>query len=160
VADDLLSQLDAIPWFSKIGEPAPDDSGVERIYRWEEWPGPEEPSVLQLSIRQQALYDSIMGEAGGRRGDLSALWDRIHTAVFRATASAVPGDPQQDAWHAPTTAVWQAAWTAGLVGLCRQTGRPVPQDLQHQWAWFARGHWPCGYARQGADDKPGRLLVY
>jgi hypothetical protein len=156
--DDFLVQLAAVPWFSNIGRTTPPDAGVERISAWEDWPGPEEPAITELSLRHQALFDAIMEGAGEQRAALSELWDRIHAAVFRAAAPRVPYDPKQDAWHGPTTAVWQAAWTAGLMGLCLQTGRPIPQELLDQWSWFARGHWPSGFASQRGDH--GSLLVY
>lgn len=101
-----------------------------------------------------------MKDAGAQRGDLSALWDRVHAAVFHAASPKVPYDPREDAWHGPTTAVWQAAWTAGLIALCMKTGQRIPSDLQEQWAWFVRGHWPSGYARLDTNDEPGPLLLY
>jgi hypothetical protein len=93
-----------------------------------------------------------MADAGEGSAGLSELWDGIHTAVFRAAASRAPDDPERDAWHGPAAAVWQAAWTAGLVGLCLQTGRPIPRELLDQWRWFARGHWPSRYATIRGDD--------
>lgn len=158
--EDFLAEVESLPWFRNIGSPTPPDSGVKRIYRWEDWPGPEEPSVFELAHRHQALYDDVMRAAEGQREQLSGLWNRIHAIVFRVAAPAVPYDPQQDTWHAPTAAVWQAAWTAGLVGLCLQSGRAIPPDLQEQWGWFVRGHWPSGYVRVRADDQLGPLLVY
>jgi hypothetical protein len=155
---DFLVQLEAVPWFSNIGRPTPHDADVKRIFAWAEWPGPEEPAVAELSLQHQALYDAIMAEAGQQRGALSELWDRIHPVVFQAAASRVPYDARQDAWYGPTTAVCQATWTAGLVGLCLQTGRPIPQDLLNQWIWFVRGHWPSGYASV-PGDRP-LLLVF
>jgi hypothetical protein len=159
-ASDFLAQLESVPWFSNIGRPTPPDAGVKRISAWEEWPGPKEPGVGELSFRHQDLYDRIMAESGDRRESLTQLWEAIHAAVFRRAASQVPYDPEQDTWHGPTMAVWQAAWTAGLVGLCLQTGRPVPPELQEQWSWYARGHWPAGYASLGPDGRLGPLLVY
>ena len=157
--EDFLAQLAAVPWFSNIGRPTPPDAGVKRIFAWEEWPGPEkDPAITELHLQHQALFDAIMVDAGEQRAARAELWDRIHAAVFRAAASRVPYDPKQDAWHGPTMAVWQAAWTAGLVGLCLQSGRPVPPEIQEQWLWFARGHWPSGY--DSFSDEPGPLLVY
>ena len=158
--EDFLAKVESLPWFRNLGQPNPSDSRVKRIYRWEDWPGPEEPSVSELAFRQQALYDDLMRAAGEDREQLSAFWDRIHTVVFRVAAPAVPYDPQQDTWHAPTAAVWQAAWTAGLMGLCLQVRRPIPPDLLEQWEWFVRGHWPAGYASVSADGRLGLLLVY
>jgi hypothetical protein len=156
--DDFLAQLDTVPWFSNIGRPTPADAEVGRIHEWEEWPGPEEPTITELSLRHQALFDDIMADAGAQRAALTEVWDRVHDRVFRAAAPKVPYDPQRDAWHGPTTAVWQAAWTAGLVGLCLHTGRSVPPEIQEQWLWFVRGHWPSGYS--SVRGKLGALLVY
>jgi hypothetical protein len=157
---DFLAQLEAVPWFSSTGRPMPPDLGVERMSAWEDWPGPEEPAIRELSFQHQELYDRIMAEAGDQRAALTELWEAIHAAVFRRASSRVPYDPNQDVWHGPTVAVWQAAWTAGLIGLCLRTGRPVPPKLQEQWSWYARGHWPSGYASLGPDGRLGPLLVY
>lgn len=172
---EFLKLLELMPWFRNIGGSISPDKAVERISKWEGWPGPEEPSVAVFHDRLQSLYDEITQAVGEdmqrpfngvvRRYDeftqdvrqgLPGLWDRIHTVVLRIASRAVPFDPEQDAWHAPTAAVWQAAVTAGLLGLCLQTGRPVPAELEEQFDWFARGHWPCGYA--GRTDR--RLVVF
>lgn len=159
-AEMFLEDLKAVPWFRNIGRSTAVDSRLRRIHRWEDWPGPEDPSVSELSTREQALHDEILGIAGEDRSELVRLWGRIHAVVFRSAASVVPYDPQQDAWHAPSTAVWQAAWTAGLVGLFQQSRHPIPMDLREQWNWFVRGHWPCGYACGRADDDRVLLIVY
>jgi hypothetical protein len=153
-SNEFLEQLASVPWFSKLGRPAPAGDEVRRITRWEDWPGPEDPSVLELHLEQQALYDLIMSDAGVDLERLRALWERIHAVVFRVAAHEVPYDARQDAWHAPTTAVWQAAWTAGLIGLLRHSGGPVPPGLLKQWIWYTNGHWPCG------KTEDGQLVVY
>jgi hypothetical protein len=157
--EDFVEGLKSIPWFCNIGRSAAEDSECCRIHRWEEWPGPADPAVSDVHMRQQALFEDTMNAAGNHREELQALWHRIHAVVIAAAAATVPFDPQQDAWHAPTTAVWHAAWTAGLVALCRQCGRPIPADLQEQWTWFSRGHWPCGYVGEESTHVP-RLLVF
>jgi hypothetical protein len=156
----FLAQLESVPWFRNLGDPTPGNSGVKRIYKWEDWPGPGDPSVHELCERQQALYDDILREAAACQEQLLVLWDRIHSIVFRLAAPAVPYDPNQDSWHAPTAAVWQAAWTAGLIGLCLQSVRPIPPWLQEQWEWFVRGHWPSGYSSTRGANQLGVLLVY
>ena len=158
--EQFLIQLESVPWFRSLGEPTSSDSDIERLQRWEDWPGPEEPSVLELSTEHQALFDDLMATAGKHQEDLSSLWQRIHAIVFRVARSAVPYDPSKDAWHAPSSAVWQAAWTAGLIGLCLHTGHAIPQRLDEQWKWFIRGHWPAGYANSDSEEGPGRLLVF
>src|SRR4051794_12762825 len=101
-----------------------------------------------------------MEHSGRSRDRLSALWDKIHKTVFAAATTKVPYDPGQDAWHAPTTAIWMAASAAGLIGFCLATPWPVPSDLQEEWGWYLAGHWPCGYSSLKADDNPGPLLVF
>jgi hypothetical protein len=157
---EFLAELESIPWFRNIGKLLPTDDGVKRILQWEDWPGPEDSAISQLAERQQALYDEIMASCGGDRQGLSRLWGHIHETVFRLAVPVVPCDPQQDAWHAPSTAVWQAACTAGLRGLCLHLRRPIPAELEEQWKWFVRGHWPSGYAWVRADGQLGPLLVY
>lgn len=156
--DDFLAGLEVVPWFRNLGRPTPEDAGVERLAAWEDWAGPEEPTVVEMSLRHQELYDRIMAAVGDRRPELDELWDHIHAAVFRRATPAVPFDPAKGAWHGPTTAVWVAAWAAGLIGLCLATGRPVPPELREQWDWYARGHWPAGYS--SVRGKLGPLLVY
>src|SRR4051794_21980377 len=91
--DEFLAQLREIPWFADIGRPIPADFQAGRIGRWEEWPGPEEPSVAILFERHQGLYDSIIEEGGASRDRLLASWNRIHALVFEVAAPRVPYDP-------------------------------------------------------------------
>ncbi|MBX9627802.1 MAG: hypothetical protein K2X82_28650 [Gemmataceae bacterium] len=156
--DDLIAQIEAVSWFSNVGRPTPADAGVGRIWRWEDWPGPDDLGVQVIGELAEGLHDLISAATGKPRTDLSELWDRIHAAVFRAAAHRIPYDPQQDCYHGPTTAVWAAAWTACLVGLYLHTGRFIPPDLREHWAWYARGHWPCAYSV--VDDDLGPMLVY
>jgi hypothetical protein len=163
----FISGLESIPWFRNIGKPTPSDAGVERICSWDEWPGPEEPGISALSDRQQALYDSLTRDSRGETDPRTLLWNRIHEAVFRTAAPKVPYDANQDCYHAPSMAVWQAAWTAGLVGLCHYSAQPIPPELHEQWEWFVRGHWPSGYVSLGGwtleddwSEQHGPLLVY
>jgi hypothetical protein len=156
----FLTELKSIPWFRHIGKPLPADAAVKQLRQWEDWPGPEEPAIFQLSQRQQALYDDIMTTSEERRAELSRLWDRVHQIVFRLASPVVPYDPERDAWHAPTAAVWQAAWTAGLIALTILLRRPIPTELQEQGNWFRLGHWPSGYTVVWGDDKLGPFLVF
>jgi hypothetical protein len=154
--DAFLAQLEEVEWFSNLGAPTPPDARVVRMLDWDDWPGPEEPAVEKLTYQQQELLDRIMAETNESE-ELGALWDRVYETVFQRASPRVPYDPDQDAWHAPTAAVWSANWTAGLVALCLRTGRELPPELREQWRWFIRGHWPAGYA---SLDDPGWLLVY
>jgi hypothetical protein len=160
VVRDFFAQLESVRWFSNIGKTTEGEASVERIHSWADWPGPEDPLIAELSLRQQGLYDEIMSDATIKPATLSLLWDHIHEVVFRTAAPTVRFDPQQDSWYGPSAAVWQAAWTAGLMVLCLYTGRPIPTELREQWEWFVKGHWPSGYADMGSKGEPGRLLVY
>lgn len=153
---DFLASLETVPWFSRIGEPIPDLPNLPRIHEWDEWPGPEDEGVAAIGLREQAFYDELIGEDSSLKG----TWDQVHGAVFRRATSAVPYDAAKDAWHAPSAAVWQAAWTAGLVGLCLALGRSVPEGIQRRWQWFLRGHWPCGYESVSDGGEPGPLVVF
>lgn len=148
----FLRELEAIPWFASIGEPLPAGSGCKQIGSWDEWRGPEEPSVAEVADRQQTLYDEMMG--GREAPRLKDLWDRVHEVVFREATPGIPYDPDADTWHPPTFAVWHAAWTAGLVGAHRFLHRPIPPELHQQWHWFAAGHWPCDWEGDLPEGKP------
>jgi hypothetical protein len=112
---------------------------------------------MEMALRQQDLYDELFATAGQRSPEAKQLWERIHAVVFRDAAPSIPYDPKEDCWHAPTQAVWDAAWTAGLVGLCLLLGRPLPPELSEQWKWYLAGHWPCAWV---GDYPEGRLMVY
>lgn len=156
----FLTELESIPWFRTIGKPLPADATAKQLRRWEDWPGPEDPAIFELSERQQALYDEIFAESEENHEELLSLWACIHETVLRCASRAVPYDPERDSWYGPTAAVWQAAWTAGLIGLCTRLRCPIPKDLQEQWRWFVLGHWPSGYTVVWADGCLGPLLVY
>ena len=157
---NFLDYLERIPWFGNVGKPLPAGTSAKQLRGWEDWPGPEEPPIFELAERHQALYEALLKGAERRRAELSRLWEHVREIVFRRALPAVPCDPEQDAWHAPTTAVWQAAWTAALVAWCLRLGCPIPAELQEQWDWFAGGHWPSGYTIVWPDDRLGPLLVY
>lgn len=154
-----LRELETIPWFSRIGQPQEPEPGVERLRGWEDWPGPLAPAVDELFRRQQALHDQLLAESGAARPQLLDSWSQVHRTVLEAAASRVPYDPDQDCFHAPTAAVWTAAWTAGLVGWCGYLRRPVPADLAEQWRWLQWGCWPAGYAWVDDQGRTGPLLV-
>jgi hypothetical protein len=157
IMEDYLRQLRSIPWFSNLGKPTSQPLLHKAIHCWEEWLGPEDNAVCEMHLRQQALYDSILEGANYRRNSLEELWRTIHDIVFGVAATAVPFDPGKDAWHAPNSAVWHAAWTAGLVGFCLALNRSIPEELQMQWTCFASGHWPCGW--EGEFPK-GKLIIF
>jgi hypothetical protein len=156
----FLRELETVPWFQRIGQRLPPNTDAVPLRSWEDWPGPEEPAIGALSLRQQALYDRIMTAPTDKQAKLKSLWVRVHQIVFRLACPSVPFDDREDAWHAPTTAVWQAAWAAGLITLCTIEGIAVPSELQKEWEWFCRGHWPAGYSALQPDGTPGPLLIF
>ena len=154
---DFLAELERIPWFENIGKDVSPTAHVEQIHEWQEWPGPEDSSLDEAGVWQQSLHDEIYSSARDKSTQLAELWNRIHTIVFRDAAPKVPYDPDQDAWHAPSVAVWDAAWAAGLIGLCIYLNRTIPTELQQQWAWFVQGHWPCGWRGEFPN---GKLMIF
>jgi hypothetical protein len=156
----FVAELKSIPWLKNVGKALPAGSTAKQMQRWEDWPGPEEPAILELSTRFQGLYDHLIAESKSRGLDLSKLCQQAHDIVFESAASAVPYHQKQDCYHGPTAAVWQAACTAELVVMYVATRRSIPDDVQEQWKWFVDGHWPAGYTVVWADERLGPLLVY
>jgi len=155
--EHFLDDLARVPWFANLGRPISPTSHVRRIFGWDGWPGPEDDAVVKLHSRHQALYESILGDAKDKHLSAEELWKNIHEVVFRVASQKVPYHANRDAWHAPSTAVWQAAWTAGLVGLYHLLEQKVPDDLEEQWQWYREGHWPCAL-EEGTGNE--RLVVY
>ncbi len=112
----FLADLPTVPWFAKVGQPIAGDS-VPRIWTWEEWAGPEEESgrIVALSLRHQDWHDALLAAHSTKEAELETLWHGVAGIVLACVPEHVPYDPDADAWHAPTLAVWQAVWTAGLV---------------------------------------------
>jgi hypothetical protein len=160
VVTRFIQDLEAVAWFKNVGQPLPPATNARQLRQWEDWPGPEEPAIFELTERQQALRDELLAHAQERREELNNLWTRISEMVCRLAAAAVPYDANKDSWHGPNAAVWQASWTAGLVAWCLLLGRQIPAELQEQWRWFVLGHWPSGYSVVWADDGLGPLLVF
>lgn len=160
-ADEFLTWLPIIPWFAHVGQPL-SDSNIPRIWDWDAWAGPEEETgrIITLSLRHQDWHDALLTAHPEREAELRALWQRAAEAVLCAAQDKLPYDPHADAWHAPSMAVWQAQWTAGLIAWYLACGVPIPADLAQQWDWYARGHWPCGYATLTPEGEPGPLEVY
>jgi len=153
----FITQLEAVSWFAALGKPIQSNVDAEQISNWDDWPGPADRSVCELHSRQQVLFDEIMSASGPYGDSRSELWAAIQGQVVRLASNRVPYDAKKDTWYAPNAAVWHAAWTAGLIGLCLLTRHVVPPELQKQWNWFAEGHWPCAWV---GESTSGRMLVY
>jgi hypothetical protein len=155
--DEFVASLSSVPWFSRIGN-APAD--VPHIASWDKWAGPEDDFVITVATDQQAIYDAFCVTSNRLPPELQSTWDSVHQCVFDRATLLVPYDPDEDAWHPPTAAVWDAAWTACLVALHIQTGRPVPQLLAVRWKWFLGGHWPCSYTDSPEDNVVPGFVIF
>jgi hypothetical protein len=154
---EFEAALEDVRWFARIG--APTDEGVPRLATWDDWPGPESPLVERIHLEQQELYDAIVISSAGGGAALEGVFDRIRQRVLALAGTTVPYEPNEDAWHPPTSAVWHAAWTAGLMALCISTGRTPPRALASQWEWFTRGHWPAAYSSDPPDGSAAAFVV-
>ena len=156
----FIAELESIPWFEHLGDPMPPGADVKALKDWDDWPGPEDLYVAEFCERQQRLYDNLLADAGDDAPAIESHWESIHATVIPAAAQRVPFDPDADSWHPPTAAVWQAAWTAGLVGWCLLLNRKIPEELDDAWQWYKRGRWPCGYSMVWTNDVVGPLIVF
>jgi hypothetical protein len=148
----FIEQLDAISWFVNLGKPSSRDPEVFRIYDWRAWPGPEDPGCEMqtafLMHRHNDLFASTANDPSLRES-----WQTIHDRVLHLTKLAVAYDEHEDAWFGPNAAVWQAAFTAALVGCkiirdgeLKADGNADTQwTLPNEWSWYLAGHWPCMY---------------
>jgi hypothetical protein len=144
IRDHLVSTL----LFSNCGKQIT-DGAPRRIWAWDEWPGPEDPKVYRIHERLQALHDEMVPLSDEQE------WQSNLDDVVDWVQDAVPYDENADAWHAPNSAAWQAAWTLLLQAWFERRGVEVPADLKAQYRWFVRGHWPCALddpERQGDLD--------
>jgi hypothetical protein len=86
---------------------------------------------------------------------LKSCWQRIEHVVLKQAALNLPlFDPERDAWYGPTLCVWDAAYTASLLGWHIVLKRPIGWIIAEGWKWFADGHWPCDFAEEpeGIDE--------
>ena len=159
IASPLERELVSVKWFAEVSQPSSWDELSVRLADWDEWPGPENPRVLDLALELQSLHDAVSGGATeDRRPDLEQRMSDINQRVLNDAKNYVAFDPEQDAWHGPTQCVWDAAYTAGVIAGFQFLGWPVAEDLVELWAWYRSGHWPCGF---GDPDGAGlrRLMV-
>jgi hypothetical protein len=147
----FVDGLDRVKWFAHLFEPL-EEPGASAFPDWAAWPGPVDPRVSEIHFRQQELYDALLATSE-RPEELKALFDVVVARVIQLARSSVPFDEKEDAWHAPTTAVWHAAWTAGLIALYETRQLPADPEVAAQWRWFERGRWPAAafsFDRNGA----------
>lgn len=159
---EFIEQLKTVQWFANLGKSSPWDQYVQRVHSWEEIPSPDHPPIEAFALQTQAWKDALLKVRTSKRDKLSldTAWQETHTLVMHSAAAKVAFDPDQDAYHAPSLSVWSAAWMASVISCYRLYARPLPEETEEVWAWFLRGHWPCGYAEIPKDEQPAILLVY
>ena len=148
--ESFLMEIDDVPWFANVGKPSELDGQALRITSWEAWPGPETPGSELMAEADKDRRARLL--APGDPPQIEALWQRIHERVFMQAIPRVPWKDGEDAWYAPSTAVWGAAWKAALVGISGSLGIDLDQGnlggewtLAAEWRWLRAGHWPCMY---------------
>lgn len=129
----FVEDLEAVPWFKNVGYPLPADMNARPLHQWEDWPGPEEPAIFELSERQQALHDELLASAPERREQLENLWCRMMPTRIRGMRQ-----PRLYGRRVGWRGSWRGAfcWAAKClrscringVGLCWATGQEVIQS--------------------------------
>jgi hypothetical protein len=140
--DDFILEIEIIPWFANLGKEI-SNTDVDRISSSEKWPGPEDSSVLEICLRQQALFDEMLANSGQYYEMFDKLFHKIQSIVISQAKKRVPYDDKEDYYYWANVAAWDAAWTAGLVGLFLVSNKDLPIDIEMRWKWFVLGHWPC-----------------
>jgi hypothetical protein len=149
----LSARAHSIRLFFALGSKI-DDARVRRIHAWHEWPGPEDPLVMEMGDQQQALHDAKEAELDQEQ------WNEALRVVVSVANELVPYEEDQDAWYAPNTAVWCAAWTLALEEAHVAKNVPIPLALSAQLHWYEQGHWPCGLTALGSESSALGYVVY
>jgi hypothetical protein len=153
----FLEDVDRIQWFARVRRPL-EGSATRVLADWTEWPGPSDPLVEAIHVRQQEIHDALLAEFEHPE-EAEQEFQRVVNRVIQIAGGAVPFDEKADAWHAPTSAVWHAAWTAGLVALYQLAGRSPERDIAEQWQWFLGGRWPAAAASLDNKNVPVGFVV-
>jgi hypothetical protein len=161
-ADEFVDLALALPWFSRVGQPSDWDDRCVRLGKWTDWPGPESEEGA-LFYDDQEWIDAVRraAEADGPP-DLLPRREQIRRAVIAAARPAVPdNEGDDDPYLGWNTCLAHAGQITATIASFLTLGWPVPADLEARWAWFAAGHWPCGYAYGPRPHLPPyRLLVF
>jgi hypothetical protein len=154
MCEEVLNDASGIPWFANVGASAV--QGKQAV-RWPEWPGPEAAGVERLSLDLQALKNELQRETP----ELFEKWDECVSRLVASISARVPEfRSDEDAWHAPTAAVWHAAWVSALRSVFTALGRPIPAMVADQWEWFAKGRWPAAYSPITSDAPVKEYKVF
>jgi hypothetical protein len=149
-----------VPWFANLGKPHPRDNLAERIDRWSDWGGPESRGGEPIGPESQIWQDDLLQVDPAAQARTKKLWESVTSECFKAIDSSFHEDLDGDPWHGPSNAAGHAAWVAATIACYLQARQPIPTNVLRQWAWFARGHWPCMYSED--DDlrfNNGRVSV-
>jgi hypothetical protein len=154
--DSFRERLSQVPWFSRLGEPHSLDKTVDRISDWDDWGGPESDGSGALGIELGRWEEALQALPQPGGAALSTLRSSVEDQVY----ADMPFGPEEDPWHGPTFASMQGAAVAATIACCLLAGAPIPKNALRQWAWFARGHWPCGYSEDDElpRDEEGQVL--
>jgi hypothetical protein len=132
----LVHRVRAIHLFSALGAEIK-GSSIPRIRSWSDWAGPQDPLVEKIGLIAQSLHDAVIPASEDEN------WSRALRVVVQIGAEFVPYVESEDSWHAPSSAVWSAAWTYALEEVYRSFNISVPLEVVAQQYWYERGHWPC-----------------
>jgi hypothetical protein len=138
-----------IGWFLNIGQQC---NASYIIKDWYEWRGPEDPPTLALAKWTQEVYDKIFQIAVDKKAELTKLWEDIHEIVLKTARTNINDETNQDAWHAPSQAPWDAAFISSLVAVYLNLNIEMPLELIIVWDWYVKGHWPCSYAVRSKEE--------
>lgn len=157
--ESFLDELKTVPWFANLGKPLSHE-GIRRIQNWGDWDGPEsEPNEIFYSALQ-LLRTGCEGRHRFQKDELKKVFDEVYGQVAKSAAKPVPYDPDEDIFHPPTAAVWDAAFTAACRALFLYVKDPPPPFLEEHWAWFREGHWHCGFAELDDSGQPSVPVVF
>jgi hypothetical protein len=149
---NALETAKKIQWFVNCGNPL--ENAVSTIGSWDEWIGLEEELVSEIHYKQQSFHDQIVNNETEE-----ANWNNLLTSLVEIIKRHAPFKESEDAWYAPNIAVWQAAWVLALITMFEEKSESVPKELTAQWAWFAKGRWPCALVSPvKASDETGYII--
>ncbi|MCB9618965.1 MAG: PD40 domain-containing protein [Sandaracinus sp.] len=152
---ELERRLTEIPWFANVARPSSWDETCERLGGWDDWPGIESSEVIASHDDERKSFDAIVRVV--RTLAVPEVLERAEHARVQALAAMPTSMGDDDDVYAPTEVCRsQAAFVMATIAGFLELGWTVPADLEARWAWYAAGHWPCGYAR---GEPPCRLLV-
>jgi hypothetical protein len=154
--EQFRERLSRVPWFSRLGQPHRLDKSVERINDWEEWGGPESEGCAPMGFESGRWNEALLALPKPGPTSIKALWDEVE----RQAMADMPFDADLDPWDGETCACLQGSHLAAFLACSLMAGASIPPNALRQWAWYARGHWPCGYSEDDelSRDEDGYVL--